>query len=251
MLAAALLATEARAQEFAVPGASAVNGPGSFLDRGLPDIRASGAVAALDTRWPLDLSERSLMIGGARHGVAAAAGVSRAGSEAFGWSGAGLALGFADRLAAAGIRGLIRRDDGATEFEPHLGVEAGAGGWMRIPFGSVWASAPQAWLDGVAPPLARGLSIGVELESPGVLFSIEREAPRRGIVEGAGHTARLALVWSGVSAWIEARDDPWRGGIGLEASAGALRVATQVDSHPVLAPTVRLSVGLERRARAS
>src|SRR5262249_16795245 len=46
-LAAILIGGEARAQEFAVPGARAVGGPGALLDRGLPDDQASGAIAAL------------------------------------------------------------------------------------------------------------------------------------------------------------------------------------------------------------
>ena len=250
ILSVGLLATETHAQEFAIPDASGARTPGALLDRGLPQGGAAFA-AALDTRWPLDLSARSLMIGGAWRGVAAAAGVSRAGDGELGWSAAGLALGFADRGAGAGLRGVLRHDDGASEFEPHLGVEVGAGGWVRFRFGRVWATVPQAWQSGVSPPLPRGLTLGAELESSGVLFALEREAPRRGLAESAGHTARLAVVWSSVAAWLEARDDPWRGGIGISATAGALHVAAQVDSHPVLAPTVRLSAGVELRARRS
>jgi hypothetical protein len=253
-LVVALLPREARAQEFAVPepglSRGGAAGPAALLERALPDAGSCGA-AALVTSWPLDLSARSLLIGGSWRGLAAATGVTRAGNADLGWSGAGLALGYADREAGAGVRTLVRRDDAADDLEPRAGIEVGAGGWLRVGFSRVWASAPQAWLDGVSPPLARGLTLGLELEGPGVLLALEREAPRRGLAEAAGHTARLALTWSGASAWLEARDDPWRGGLGIRASAGALRVAAQVDSHPVLAPTVRLSAGFEWRAPGS
>jgi hypothetical protein len=104
------------------------------------------------------------------------------------------------------------------------------------------------WRGGLAPPLIRGLSAGVELRSDGLVAGLTRAAPRPGLAEPADWAGRVGLDARGLSLWGEFRGHPWRGGLGLAAERGALRVAAQVDAHPVLDPTLRVSVGLAHRA---
>ena len=235
------------AQEFAAPTSRATLGPGALLERALPNGATGASLATLLTRWPLAMTARSLIAGGAFRGVAAEAGVASAGDDALGWNAAGLALGIADRVAGAAARAVVRRDHESPVELPAVGVETGMGGWMSLGPMRIWASAPQAFLAGESPPLPRGLTAGVEWAAGGVALGLEREAPRQGIVEPAAHAARLSLALAGITAWTELRDQPLRGGVGIEATVGALRVASQVDGHPVLAPTVRMSLALERR----
>jgi hypothetical protein len=108
----------------------------------------------------------------------------------------------------------------------------------------VWASAPQVWTGGLAPPLARGLETGVELDAPGVTVALARESPRRGFDEPAAWSGRAGLSFPAVDAWAGFREQPWRGSVGLAARVRALRVAAEVDAHPVLAPTARLAAGV-------
>ena len=45
-----------------------------------------------------------------------------------------------------------------------------------------------------------------------------------------------------LSAWLVARDQPPRGGVGVSARMRALGVAVEVEGHPVLGETARMSL---------
>jgi hypothetical protein len=232
----------ARAQEFAAPAASPDLAGGAGIEHGLVAPGPALSLAALHVRRPLGLTTRSLIAGSGVRALRIEAGIARTGDAGPGWSTAGAAIGIATPHAGAALRGVARRDD-VSPGEAGGGFEAGAGGWLGGPHGRIWASAPQMWRQGVAPPLARGLTLGVDAERSGVRVAIEREAPRTGYAEDAGYRARLALDTDLVTAWAEVCDRPLRGGLGVAARVRAIEIAAQVDSHPVLEPTTRISVG--------
>jgi len=107
---------------------------------------------------------------------------------------------------------------------------------------------PQAWAGGVAPPLDRPLELGAryELEIPGdregLAFWLTRGSPSRN--SPADHGAGAALRSGPITAWGTVRDRPLRGGFGLAARTRWLSVVAEVESHPDLGETVRLSLGL-------
>jgi len=239
----ALLAGAARgvrAQDFALP--APLPADGDLLERALPAADRGAALAALDVVRTAGLSTRALVLDAGFAGVRAAAGIARTGDDALGWSSGALALGFASAGGGAALRGLVRRDDGAAPGEPALGGEIGGGGWIAVGGTRVWASAPQAWLGGALPPLARGVTGGVDWSGEGGFASLAREAPRRGFAESAAWSARLGLSFGGLALWTELREDPWRGGVGVSADAGPLRCVVQVDAHPVLEPVTRIAI---------
>ena len=54
----------------------------------------------------------------------------------------------------------------------------------------------------------------------------------------------LAAAAGPMVVWLVARDQPPRGGVGLSAATHAVRVAAEVEGHPVLGETARMSLGL-------
>lgn len=232
----------AHAQEFAIPAAAPALG-GDLLERGLP---ASGGLSftALHVRRPLGLTTRSL-VGEAGLGVVRAAlGVARTGDADLGWSTGAAALGFAGEDGGVALRAAVRRDDAAPAGEDARGFEIGGGAWVSAAGMRGWVSAPQAWLGAVAPPLARGLTAGIDFDAGDGVVGLAREAPRRGFSESAAWSGRVGLVLGGFSMWTEFRDHPWRGGVGLAAGMGPFHCAAQVDSHPVLETTTRVALAL-------
>jgi hypothetical protein len=238
----------ARAQDFAVP--ARLPSDGDLLERALPPAPGGLTFAALDVGRGAGLETRALGLTAGFHALRAAAGVARTGDTELGWSTAALALGFAGPEGGAALRAAVRRDDAALPGEIAAGAEIGGGGWIVLGAARAWVSAPQAWLGGALPPLARGVTAGVDWRGPGGFAGLAREAPRRGFAEGALYTARIGLALGGLALWTELRQDPMRGGVGVAADAGPLRCVAQVDAHPVLAPVTRLAVGLRRGERS-
>ncbi|MEO5618030.1 MAG: hypothetical protein ABIS67_09680 [Candidatus Eisenbacteria bacterium] len=245
-VAIAFLAPAAHAQEFTVPTAAPAFA-GDMLERGLP---AHGGLSftALHVRRPLGLTTRSL-VGHAGPGVVRAAlGFARTGDADLGWSTAAAALGLTGQDGGLALRAAVRRDDAAPPGEVALGYELGGGAWVSACGMRGWVSAPQAWLSGAAPPLARGLAAGLDFDAGDGVLGIAREAPRRGFSESAAWSGRVGLVIGGFSMWTEFRDHPWRGGVGMAAGAGPFHCAAQVDSHPVLETTTRIALALRSNA---
>jgi len=230
----------ARGQDFATP--APLPASGDLLERALPAAERDVALTALDVVRAAGLSTRSLAAGGGLGVVRGALGVARTGDAALGWSTGAGALGFATPSGGAALRGLVRSDDGASPGETTLGIEIGGGGWIALGAARVWASAPQAWLAGELPPLARGVTTGVDWIGRTGFAALAREAPRRGFAESAAYTARLGLAFGSLGLWTEVREDPWRGGVGVAADAGPFRCAVQVDAHPVLDPVTRIAI---------
>jgi len=246
-LAAWLVATPVRGQEFATPAPQAAEG---LLERGLPEAGGRWSLTALHIRRPLGLASRSLVAGGGIRRVRLAAGISRTGDANLGWSAAAGAIGVAFESGGAALRGVARRDDDAVAGEASTGVEVGGGAWVEGAGLTAWTAVPQAWLAGAAPPLARGLSAGVDYRGGGTIAGIAREAPRRGYAEAAAWSARVGFDLGPLAVWGECREHPWRGGIGVSGSAGLVRCVAQVDAHPVLEPTARLAVTIGAGGRA-
>ena len=179
----------ARAQEFAIPVAAPAFA-GDLLERGLP--AGSGvSLTALHTRRPLGLTTRTLTGEGGLASVRAALGIARTGDADLGWSTGAMALGVAGEEGGVAVRAALRRDDAAPVGEEALGYEVGAGAWVSAAGLRGWASAPQAWLGGMAPPLARGLAAGLDFDAGDGVVGIAREAPRRGFSESAAWSARV------------------------------------------------------------
>jgi len=244
-LLAALAARPAWPQEFALPS-PAPSLDGDLLERGLPGERGGVHLLALHVRRPLGFTTRALAAEAGLGVVRGAFGLARSGDSALGWSTAAAAVGFAAGGGGAALRGAIRRDDAAPFGEDRHGLEAGGGAWVSGAGWRAWVSAPQAWLGVLAPPLRRGLTLGVDGEAGDGFAGLAREAPRRGFAESASWSARAGVALGGVAVWGEFRDHPWRGGVGVSAAAGPVRCLAQVDSHPVLEPTARLVLRIGR-----
>jgi len=250
-LAMLLLPAAAPAQDFASPAppAAAVT-PAAFLERGLPDRRAAFAAEALVTRWyeVPDLATRAVALAAGWRSVRAAAGISRTGEPELGWTTGAVALGVATRGAGGALRAAARRDGAPGALEaalgPGAGLEVGGGAWVEAGAGiTLSASAPQIFTRGVSPPLERGLEIGASWVMDDLSLRLTRVSARGG-AGAAQHEAGLALSAGPATVWLEARDLPARGTLGLAARVGALAVAGTVESHPVLGETVRLSLVL-------
>jgi hypothetical protein len=146
----------------------------------------------------------------------------------------------------ASLRALSRRDRtspfGFDARGAAVGIEVGGGAWIEASRGiHVWTSAAQIWTRGAAPPLARPLEIGGAADLGGVSLWLSRAG-----VVGASRGERaagLSTTAGPLELWLVAHDQPIRGGIGIAAHVRGLRVAAQVDSHPVLRETARLSLG--------
>ncbi len=239
----------------ALPGPA--TSAGAFIESGLPPLCAGPALDASYTRWfglP-ELETRATACGAGWRLVRVAAGCSQTGEPDLGWSAIGFACGVARPDGGAGLRAVARRDRAvepgsvaAARSEARTGAEVGWGAWLQAARGlRLWAAVPQSWSDGVAPPLDRPLECGGEFERDGLTLWLTRAAPSGGTE--ADHGAGVALRSGSLVTWASARDRPLRGGLGLAASVSRLFVAAEVESHPELGETVRLSLGLAGGAR--
>ena len=256
-LLALLLARSAAAQDFAgASPAGSTRAPDGLLDRALPSASPSFSASVSQTSWwgLAGLETRAAAVSASVHTWRAALGLSQTGEPEIGWTAVGIGFGAASRIAGAGVRACARRDRDAPwsvarAFGSGAGVEAGAGAWIVPADGvRVWASAPQVWTGGAAPPLARPLELGVRA-GEGSAAWVRLVAPRAG--DDGERALGLSLEVSPVVAWAEVRDAPLRGSVGLTAAVSALRVGARVDAHPVLGETLRLSlawVGEPRRS---
>jgi len=252
---AMILAPRCGAQDFVAPACPGpARSPLAFLDCGLPPAGSGPRIAGSTTRWFAlpDLTTRALGLGVSWHGARAALGLSQTGDPEQGWTALGLALGGASPTCGAALRAVARRDrhphpeDGP--LGPGIGLEAGAGAWADASASlTLWASAPQIWLRGAAPPLPRGLEIGGVFRARGAGLWLLRRASPRDADDRAGHEAGLVLDSGPLSAWARARDGPLRGGIGLSARTRAAEAAVEVSSHPVLGETVSLAITVPAR----
>jgi hypothetical protein len=238
------------AQDFASPAPPAAATPATFLERGLPVLKLSLAAEALTTSWyeVPGLTTRAVALAGGWRVLRTAAGLSRTGDAELGWTTGACALGVAIGGAGAALRAAARRDEvpGALDsaLGPGAGIEAGGGAWVEAGAGiTLFASAPQIFTRGVSPPLERGLEIGASFVMDGISLHLTRVSARGG-AGAAQHEAGLALSAGPLTAWLEARDQPARGALGLAARARFVTVAGAVESHPVLGQTVRLSLVL-------
>lgn len=251
----AVLVSGARAQDFSLGPAPAIAPAAhAMLEDGLPPARAGWRVETGMVRWfglP-ELMSRSVALAGSWRAVRAAVGASQTGDPEIGWSAFAAAAGAAGPRGGAALRVVARRDRTASSLPGPLGTDiglaTGGGAWAEAAPGFVvWASAPQVWARGVAPPLARPLEIGARLEGGGLAAWIARATPVAGTTPAGGLRAGAAVALGGCDLWLEARDHPLRAGFGITARAGALRLDASVESHPVLDETVRLAVGMGAR----
>jgi len=249
-LAGLLVAAAGAAQDFA-SALPPLTGDGlAFLEQGLPPGRAAWSMESSSVRWfgSSELVTGSLAVGGAWRSARGQIGVSRTGQGGLGWSAAaaGAGVGGVDRAVA--IRACARRS-----VSGESGAEFGLGAWSRVG-GSVrlWASAPQAWTDGEPPPLERHLELGILWHADAVRAWLQRSGAPAGH-EGlaSDHAAGVALAGRGLLTWIALRDRPVRGGFGIAAGRGGLRVAMSIDSHPVLSETVRITIAWTGAAAAA
>lgn len=241
-------ACPAFAQDFDLPAPAWPPGPASlWLERALPPARAAPVLEAGIVRWHgLDaLVTRSIAAGAGWRAFRGGLGLSQTGESDLGWTTLASTLGAVVPHAGASLRIAARRDRtsrfGFDARGAAVGAEGGGGAWIdasrRV---HVWASAPQVWTTGSVPPLERPLAIGAAVD----LGSVRLWLDRSGVPGGAhgGREAGLSTTAGPLAVWLLARDQPLRGGFGLAARAATLEVAAQVESHPVLRETARLSV---------
>ena len=249
---AAARASPCRAQDFPSPAPpSRICAPLAFLETGLPSAAPGFGVEAAAARWfglP-ELVTRSAGLAASWRGARAALGISQTGDPELGWTALGLGLGGAGGSSGGALRAVLRRDryprPAGNPLGPGLGLEAGAAAWVAAG-GEVtaWASAPQVWLRGAAPPLARGLELGLLYRARGLGVWLSRRAPPRDQEADPDHEAGFALELGPCAAWARARDRPLRGGAGLAARAGRIGAAVEIQSHPVLGESVMLSLAV-------
>lgn len=245
IVALALVSAPAGAQDFAGPAPAALSrGTLGFLERALPPEGSDPRLETLATRVHglSDLDGVSLALGGGWRALRVAAGCSRVGVPGIGWESAGFAAGTALATGGAAVRVLVRRDvrePGAPA--PDVGIEAGGGAWVRAGRARLWAASPQAARSGAAPPLLRGLEAGGDFAFAGVTLWIAHAA-RAFAGAPRTRTVGVALTGDAFALWVEARDHPRRAGLGLRGQRGPVGIAAVVESHPVLAETVRIAV---------
>jgi hypothetical protein len=225
-----------------------VESPHALLERGLAPRAPGVAFETSLVRWygVADLDTRAAAIALGRSSWRVALGASQTGTTELGWQALALAIGHATEDAGIAVRVLGRREPAALSETPlgkGVGLDAGAGAWVRAADGvRVWASAPQAWSRGAAPPLRRPLAIGASAELAGVVAWLERTAPARADDALGSHALGLALRAERAAAWCELLDRPMRASLGIEARVGALTASARVDDHPALGDAVRLSL---------
>jgi len=243
------LAGPAFAQDFDLPAPAWPPSPvAGWFERALPPATNAAVVEAGVTRWHgLDaLATRSVAAGAGWRAVRAGLGLSQTGESDIGWTALAGVAGAVVQRGGASVRVVSRRDRtsrfGFDARGAAVGVEVGGGAWIEAASGiHVWASASQMWTGGAAPPLARPLEIGGAADLGGATLWLSRSGVT-GAARG-GRAAGLATTAGPLDVWLFARDQPLRGGIGIAARVRGLCVAAQVDSHPVLRETARLSLG--------
>ena len=245
----------ANSQDFA-GAAHAAAGDDAFalLERALPLAAPSVAAAVAHTRWwdSRDLETNAAAASGGWHTLRAAFGLSQTGAPELGWTTLALAAGAATADAGAGLRACARVDRDAPWSATRVasadaGLELGAGAWLMPAAGvRVWASAPQVFMRGAPPPLARSLELGLRTGDDTGAWLLLR-APRAG--DDGERALGVIIALAPLSAWAEVRDAPLRGAAGVQATAGAMRVDARVDVHPVLGETVRVALSWWRRPR--
>jgi hypothetical protein len=249
----ATVAAPAAGQDFTAPAPAWPPGlPCALLETALPATAVAPEIEGAVTQWHglAALTTRAAAAAFGWRELRAGLGLAQTGEPDIGWTALGLALGAARPDGGAALRAVARRDR-TTRFGfdargAAVGVEIGGGAWIEAAAGlHVWASAPQLWTRGAAPPLARPLEIGGALDLGGVAAWLSLVAvaghPRGGPGE---HAAGLATDVGPLAVWLFARDQPLRGGLGVAGRARGLRAAAEVESHPVLGETARMSLGL-------
>lgn len=242
------------AQDFApaLP-AGPQSGAAALLERALPAESPALSLESAATRWLglAELATRSVALGLASGTVRVAAGVSQTGDPELGWTAAALAVGAAGPEGGAALRVVGRRDrsEGAIA-SGHLargaGYEAGAGAWLAAGEAlTLWASAPQLWYAGEAPPLSRPLELGGRCVFAGGAAWLALVAPRPG--DDGERAGGLEIGTAALALWAEARDGPLRASLGIRGAVRALVVEARVDAHPVLGETTRLTLAWRGR----
>jgi hypothetical protein len=237
------------AQEFeaAAPFGAATagtSGAATAIDRGLPGTGRIELAASIVSRYAVpELTSQALVLGAGAGVVRGALGVAEFGPPDLGWAALAGAVGVCTPSGGAAVRGVVRRDQRGGS---PVGLELGGGGWVRFEPLTVWASAPQSWTDGPAPPLSRPLTIGAAIDAGGARAWIDRVAAIT--ADGDALAAGIAFVTPSACVWVGARDRPVRGSVGARVRWTLLTLESEVESHPVLAETVRVSVGIARRA---
>jgi hypothetical protein len=247
-LVALVAATPVHAQDFDLPAPVWPPAIAGWLERSLPPVAGAPAVAAGITRWHglEGLVTRSIAAGAGWGAARVGLGLSQTGEPDVGWTSLAAVVGAAIERGGASLRALSRRDRtspfGFDARDADVGLEVGGGAWIEAARGiHVWASAPQMWTRGAAPPLARPLEIGGAIDLGGVKAWLSRSGVP-GDAPG-GRAAGLATSAGPLDVWLAVRDGPLRGGLGIAARVRGLRVAAEIDSHPVLRETTRLSLG--------
>jgi len=197
-----------------------------------------------------DLTTRSIALGGGWRVLRAAAGLSQTGVPELGWTACALAFGIANESGGAAVRAVARRDrTSAFAFDAapgDAGVEMGAGGWIEAGQGlALWTSVPELWVSGAAPPLRRALAIGGALTLGDLEVWLARRAVP-GLARGmrGEHAFGVAMAGRPLAVWLEAEDQPLRGGFGVLAQLRSVWVAGSVLGHPVLGETFRAAIGI-------
>lgn len=245
-LVAAFRAAVTHAQEFSDAAPVGQRSIAALLERGLASADSGLAASALGTRWHglAEMETRAVAVGLGVRSVRLAVGLSQSGERDLGWSQLALGAGGAGERGGFALRGALRRRAMDAGERDDTGGEVGAGAWVTAaPTIVVWASAPQLWTRGDPPPLERWLEIGARLEREEAHIWLSRAAAP-GAPRGlrAEHLAGLLVPAGPAAVWIEARDHPARGTLGLAVATATLRVAAAVESHPVLGETVHLTV---------
>ena len=232
------------AQDFsaAEPGGPALTAAG-LLDRGLL-AQGGSHVEALTTSWlgVPGLVTRGLCATARFNTVCAAAGWSLTGEPEVGWMSAAVAVGAVSSRGGVAVRGLVRRDlDPLATRGEGRSAEVGGGAWLRAGTGIVvWARAPQLATFGLAPPLARALTVGLAAERDGLGAWFEREAPARRSDESGTHAGGVSIAVAQGRVWVEGRGRPLRAGFGISLGVIAVRAL----GHPRLGDTVTITVTL-------
>lgn len=225
------------AQEFTpvVPLSASALG---FLSAGLPPGDRSTRFETMALQWDglPELGATAVALEGGAGYARLAAGVASAGSGELAWQALALAGGVTLPRAGAGVLVIGRRE---AALPRATGLAVGAGGWAEAaPHLRLWAGAPALWSSGAAPPLRQGLELGAIARTRAGHAWVALEQDRA----WTAHRGGIALAAAPAGVWLEARDAPLRGAVGVWAAARSLCVAAAVESHPVLDPTVRLMV---------